>query len=53
MHPNLKFDLLGAQIAALHQAGIRCPIYISVKWDDLAGSLHPEWVCVRKDGSWR
>jgi hypothetical protein len=51
MHPNLKFDLLGAQIEALHKAGIRCPIYISVKWDDWAGSQHPEWVCVRKNGS--
>jgi hypothetical protein len=50
MHPNLTFDLLGAQIEALHSAGIRCPIYISVKWDEWAASQHPEWVCVRKNG---
>ena len=50
MHPNLKFDLLGAQIQALHSADIRCPIYVSMKWDDLAGAQHPEWVCVDKNG---
>ena len=50
-HPNLSFDLLGTQIQALHKADIRCPIYISVKWDDLSGMQHPEWVAVRKDGT--
>ena len=50
MHPNLKFDLLGQQIDALHKADIRCPIYVSVKWDDLAGIQHPEWVVVDKEG---
>jgi len=50
MHPKLKFDLLGAMVESLHHADIRCPIYLSVKWDDLAGINHPEWICVRKDG---
>lgn len=50
-HPKLKFDLLGSMIEALHRADIRCPIYVSVKWDDLAGMQHPEWLCVRKDGT--
>lgn len=50
MHPKLGFDLLGAQIEALHKADIRCPIYVSVKWDDVAGAQHPEWVCVDQDG---
>ncbi len=49
-HPHLKFDLLGRQIEALHRVDIRCPIYISVKWDDLAAIQHPEWVCVNKEG---
>jgi len=49
-HPKLKFDLLGRMIEALHGADIRCPIYVSVKWDDLAGIQHPEWVCVDKQG---
>ncbi len=50
MHPKLKFDLLGSMIEALHRADIRCPVYVSVKWDDLAGMQHPEWMCVDKDG---
>lgn len=50
MHPGLSFDLLGAQIEALHGVDIRCPIYVSVKWDDLAGMKHPEWVCVDREG---
>jgi hypothetical protein len=50
IHPNLKFDLLGAQIEALHKVGIRCPVYITIKWDDLAGIQHPEWVVVDKEG---
>ncbi len=51
MHPNLSFDLLGRQIEALHHAGIRCPIYYTVKWDDLAGIQHPEWMVVNQDGT--
>ncbi len=50
IHPHLNFDLLGRQIEALHKANIRCPIYVSVKWDDLAGIQHTEWVCVNKQG---
>ena len=49
-HPGLNIDLLGTMIEALHSQNIRCPIYLSVKWDDLAGIRHPEWVCVNKDG---
>lgn len=51
MHPKLKFDLLGNMVEALHRADIKCPIYVSVKWDDLAGIQHPEWMCVGKDGT--
>lgn len=50
IHPNLKFDLLGSMVEGLHGADIRCPIYVSVKWDDLAGIHHPEWMCVNRDG---
>lgn len=50
-HPHLQRDLLGEQIEALHRANIRAPIYVSVMWDDLAGEQHPEWICVRKDGT--
>lgn len=49
-HPSLSFDLLGAQVNALHQAGIRAPIYISVGWDELMADEHPEWRLVDRDG---
>jgi hypothetical protein len=50
MHPGLGFDLLGAQIEALHAAGISAVAYLTVGWDDLAGEKHPDWVVVGKDG---
>src|SRR5262245_47298134 len=45
-HPGLKrgLDLLGEQVEALHSAGIRAPIYISVQCDEYAGEIHPEWL---------
>lgn len=45
-HPNLPpgLDLLGEQVEALHTAGIRAPIYISVQVDEHAANTHPEWV---------
>lgn len=46
MHPNLKFDLLGAQIAASHEIGVVCPIYFTVGWSATDAETHPEW-CVR------
>ncbi len=49
-HPNLKRDLLGEQIEALHKHGIKCPVYVSIMWDELAGKTHPEWVMVDKEG---
>lgn len=51
-HPALApgRDLLGEQIEALHRVGIRCPIYITVGWDELATQNHPEWREMFKDG---
>lgn len=46
VHPNLKFDLLGAQIAACHEIGVFCPIYYTVGWSAHDAETHPEW-CVR------
>ena len=45
MHPNLKFDLLKAQYEACKEIGVNAPIYISVGWDVLAATEHPEWRC--------
>src|ERR1017187_7641598 len=51
MHPNLKIDLLGAQISACHEIGVFCPIYYTVGWSAHDAEIHPEW-CVRdKDGT--
>jgi Hypothetical glycosyl hydrolase 6 len=49
-HPNLKFDLLGAEIEACHEIGVKCPIYYSVGWSASEAKNHPEWISRRKDG---
>ena len=51
MHPHLKFDLLRAQIDALHAVGINAPVYLTATWDELAAFEHPEWRTVSPDGS--
>jgi hypothetical protein len=52
-HPGLKagLDLTRAQVEALHQRGIRAPIYISIQVDEYAALIHPEWVVRNPDGS--
>jgi hypothetical protein len=51
MHPNLNFDLLGAQIEALQSVDIKTPIYVSATWDEFSANTHPEWRIVRPDGT--
>lgn len=51
MHPTLKFDLLGAQIEACHEIGVRAPIYYTVGWSAHDAVTHPEWCVRREDGS--
>ena len=43
MHPNLKFDLLGAQIEAAHEIGVKTPVYLSAGLDEKGAVAHPEW----------
>ena len=43
MHPNLDFDLLGAEIEAIHDAGAEAPIYITLGWSKKDADEHPEW----------
>lgn len=50
MHPHLEFDLLRAQIDALHAEGINAPIYTTSTWDELAATNHPEWRTVSPEG---
>lgn len=47
-HPSLApgFDLLAAQIDALHSRGIRAPIYLSVQCDEYAANTHPHWIAL-------
>lgn len=51
IHPNLNFDLLGAQIEACHEIGVRCPIYYTVGWSATDAEQHPEWCSRLADGS--
>ncbi|HZK95127.1 MAG TPA: alpha-L-fucosidase [Prolixibacteraceae bacterium] len=53
VHPNLKFDLLGAQIEACHEIGVKCPIYYTVGWSASDAENHPEWVAREKDGKYQ
>ena len=46
MHPNLSFDLLGEQIEAAHEIGVKTPVYLSAGLDEKTAHRHPEW-CVR------
>jgi hypothetical protein len=52
-HPGLRRDLnlLGEQVRALHAAGIRAPIYISVQCDEYAANTHPEWIARNADST--
>lgn len=50
MHPHLQFDLLRAQIDALHAHDIKAPIYLTATWDELAAFAHPEWRTVTPEG---
>ncbi|MEM7032898.1 MAG: alpha-amylase family protein [Chloroflexota bacterium] len=44
MHPNLEFDLLGAQIEACHEIGVLAPIYYTVGWSSNDADNNPDWV---------
>ena len=50
-HPTLKCDLLGRQIKACHEIGVRCPIYITVGWSSNDADAHPEWCARKNDGT--
>ncbi len=44
IHPNLNFDLLGAQMEASAEIGVKTPVYISAGFDEKEAHKHPEWV---------
>ncbi len=49
MHPHLNFDLLGAQIEAAHEIGVKTPVYISAGFDHKYMLEHPEHINLRLD----
>lgn len=53
MHPNLKFDLLKAQIEAAHEIGVKTPIYLSAGHDEKDAVEHSEWVAVEDNNRLR
>lgn len=52
-HPHLTCNLLIEQIRACHKADIRVPVYITVGWDHLQSTLHPEWNQIDATGKMR
>ena len=50
-HPGLDFDLLGAEIEAAHEIGVKTPVYISAGLDEKLARRHPEWLMRGRDES--
>ena len=44
MHPELDFDLLGAQIEAAHEIGVKTPVYISAGLDEKTAVKRYDWL---------
>ena len=51
MHPHLGCDLLGSEIEACHEIGVKAPIYFTVGWSANDAEEHPEWCMRNEDGS--
>ena len=51
MHPGLDFDLLGMQIEAAHEIGVKTPVYISAGLDEKTAHRHSEWLVRNRDES--
>ncbi len=49
-HPQLNFDLLGAQAKALHERGIFCFAYFSANVDAYQNEHHADWRQVHEGG---
>lgn len=52
VHPNLvNKNLLKEQIEACHERNIKCPIYLTIQWDEFTYREHPEWACRDLEGN--
>ncbi|TNJ65598.1 beta-galactosidase [Paenibacillus hemerocallicola] len=49
IHPYLTFDLLGAQIEAAHEIGVKTPVYLSAGLDEKLTRERPEWLIRRRN----
>lgn len=49
VHKGLSFDLLGAQVKACRDRGIKVYAYYCVTWDNYLAEHHPEWLVVKRD----
>lgn len=49
VHPGLRRDLLGEQVAACRAAGITVSAYYCVTWDNYLAERHPEWLVFKRD----
>ncbi len=50
VHPTLRRNLLGEQIEACHEIGVRAPIYYCIGFSDNDQRAHPEWSARGRDG---
>src|SRR5262245_20723679 len=53
MHPNLSFDLLGAQVTALRKRKIQVLAYFMQTWHPELADRHPEWLIVHRPDNTR
>jgi len=49
VHPGLKIDLLGAQVAACRKRKIAVYAYYCTTWDNYLAERHPEWLVFKRD----
>lgn len=49
MHPNLKYDLLQAQLDACREIDVNAPVYFSAGIDEKELLEHPEWEIVNPE----
>ena len=49
IHPNLKFDLLKAELEACREIDVHAPVYLSAGFDERMAREHPEWLIRKPD----
>ena len=51
IHPNLNIDLLGAQLEACSEIGVKTQIYYTFGWSANDAQEHPDWCARGRDGN--